>query len=82
MVMTPLTGVQWWVVIDNYAEEPFLPDTPMMIMRSGKMKNIPYISGTMASEGGLTVSSIYDTLTETGNAWDSTGPSPASEKCF
>jgi len=73
-VMTSVTGAQWWIVIDNYAEDPFLPETPLKMMRSGKMKNIPYISGTMASEGGLTVSSIYDSITDTGDGWDTTGP--------
>ena len=73
-VMTSVTGVQWWIVIDNHAEEPFLPETPLKMMRSGTMKNIPYISGTMASEGGLTVSSIYNSITDTGDGWDTTGP--------
>ena len=73
-VMTSVTGAQWWIVIDNYAEDPFLPETPLRMMRSGKMKNIPYISGTMASEGGLTVSSIYNSITDTGDGWDTTGP--------
>jgi len=67
-------SVQWWMVIDNYAEEPFLPETPLRIMRSGKFKNIPFMSGTMSSEGGFMVSSIYDSISETGQYWDSVGP--------
>ena len=43
-------------------------------MRSGKFKNIPFMSGTMSSEGGFMVSSIYDSISETGQYWDSVGP--------
>ena len=42
-------------------------------MSTGKFKRIPYISGTLASEGGFMVSAIYDTLEETGENWDSVG---------
>jgi len=67
-------SVQWWMVIDNYAEDPFLPQAPLAIMRSGKFKSLPYISGTMSSEGGFIVSAIWDTIAETGKNWDTVGP--------
>ena len=42
-------------------------------MKAGEFKKIPYISGTMASEGGFMVSQVYDTLEEIGQNWDSSG---------
>ena len=38
-------------------------------------KKIPYISGTMASEGGEVVFEDYDTIEEIGQNWDSMGAS-------
>lgn len=66
-------SIQWWIVIDNYADQPFIPENPYKLMSTGKFKRIPYISGTLASEGGFMVSAIYDTLEETGENWDSVG---------
>ena len=65
----------WWIVIDNYAEDPFLPQTSLQIMRAGDFKKIPYISGTMASEGGEVVAQEYDNIEEIGQNWDSMGAS-------
>ena len=31
-------SVQWWIVVDHYAEQPFLPELPLLTMQSGAYK--------------------------------------------
>lgn len=31
-------SVQWWIVVDHYAEQPVLPELPLLAMQSGAYK--------------------------------------------
>merc|ERR1711892_1571602 len=45
----------WQPVIDNYAENPFLPLDPLEAMKTGLFNKIPFISGTVKNEGAYEV---------------------------
>merc|ERR1712106_359378 len=45
----------WRPVIDNYAENPFLPMDPLEAMKTGIFNKIPFISGTVKNEGAYEV---------------------------
>merc|ERR1712128_320261 len=45
----------WQPVIDNYAENPFLPMDPLEAMQTGMFNKIPFISGTVKNEGAYEV---------------------------
>jgi len=47
------TPFEWRPVIDNYAENPFLPLDPLEAMKTGTFNRIPFISGTVKNEGAL-----------------------------
>merc|ERR1712106_462014 len=48
----------WQPVIDNYAENPFLPLDPLEAMKTGIFNKIPFISGTVKNEGAYEVGSF------------------------
>merc|ERR1712013_40689 len=53
--LSSATPFEWRPVIDNYAENPFLPLDPLEAMKTGTFNRIPFISGTVKNEGALLV---------------------------
>ena len=41
----------YWPVIDDYADEPFLPMDPLQSLLQGSFNKVPYITGTVKNEG-------------------------------
>merc|ERR1711953_1208081 len=44
---------EFWVVIDSYASNPFLPLEPLEALMNGQFNQVPYMSGIVKNEGVL-----------------------------
>ena len=45
--------------IDSEAEEPFMPESPLALLRKGKIANLPWMTGLTSQEGAWYISSLY-----------------------
>ena len=67
----------WNAVVDNYLEEPFLPETPSRIAKKGKHNDVPIVIGVNSEEGIFSAARyIKDPLlfSEINLFWDIYGP--------
>jgi len=54
---------------DPEAEEPFLPDHPIVTMEKGKITDVPYMLGYSAKEGAWRINYIAPDGLETDEKW-------------
>jgi len=66
--------LEWWPVVDSYAQDPFLPRRPLEALKTGEYNQIPYISGTNKEDGGVFVLFDVDKLDQVKQVWDLVGP--------
>ena len=45
--------------IDSEAEEPFMPESPLELLRKGQIANLPWMTGLTSQEGAWYISSLY-----------------------
>ena len=61
--------------IDSYASTPFLPDHPIHIMKSGRQKDIPFMTGIVQDEGAFfTALQYWDSFDSLNGNWSFHGP--------
>merc|ERR1712110_1405682 len=68
---------EFWVVIDSYASNPFLPLEPLEALMNGQFNQVPYMSGIVKNEGvlmtgglrlaGFTGSKAFEAVTNSGS---------------
>jgi len=69
-----LPSYDWGPVVDSHSSRPFLPQSPLELLKSGSFPDIPFMSGTVADEGATTVIPMYNHLDKVLDNWDIVGP--------
>ena len=55
-------GYAFWVVVDGYADTPFLPSHPITILHNQQQKMVPFMTGVTSDEGSMLAPSIWNAM--------------------
>ena len=64
------TAKQFAPSVDSASRDPFMPELPLKAMMSGRMKNIPFMTGITKDDGGILVASSWHNLSLFNDNWE------------
>ena len=70
-------GYRMWVVVDDYADQPFMPTHPITVLHNQQQKMVPSMSGVTTEEGALLAPGLWKDMDPANNVveknWDFIG---------
>jgi carboxylesterase type B len=60
-------GYRMWVVVDDYADTPFMPSHPVTVLHNQQQKMVPFMTGVTKDEGALIAPMLWKDMNETNN---------------
>merc|ERR1719385_683541 len=52
-------GYRMWVVVDDYADQPFMPTHPITVLHNQQQKMVPFMTGVTSEEGALLAPQLW-----------------------
>ena len=70
-------GYRMWVVVDDYADQPFMPTHPITVLHNQQQKMVPFMTGVTTEEGALLAPGLWKDMDPANNVveknWDFIG---------
>ena len=60
-------GYAFWLVVDDFSDNPFLPSHPITILHNQQQKMVPFMTGVTTEEGAILAPSIWKDMEPTKN---------------
>jgi len=60
-------GYRMWVVVDEYADQPFMPTHPITVLHNQQQKMVPFMTGVTSEEGALLAPQIWKDMDPANN---------------
>jgi len=60
-------GYRMWVVVDDFADNPFLPDHPISILHNQQQKMVPFMTGVTSDEGAIIAPQLWKDMDPANN---------------
>ena len=62
-----LLGYAFWLVVDDFSDNPFLPSHPITILHNQQQKMVPFMTGVTTEEGAIIAPSLWKDMDPTDN---------------
>merc|ERR1712037_1015810 len=60
-------GYRMWVVVDEYADQPFMPTHPVTVLHNQQQKMVPFMTGVTSEEGALLAPGLWKDMDPANN---------------
>jgi len=60
-------GYRMWVVVDDWADHPFMPNHPITILHNQQQKMVPFMTGVTSEEGALLAPQLWKDMDPANN---------------
>ena len=60
-------GYRMWVVVDDYADQPFMPTHPVTVLHNQQQKMVPFMTGVTSEEGALLAPGLWKDMDPANN---------------